>query len=142
MPDFGPTKELMARLVNSRGQWDSGNINLFRQPLVLQSGPRINGRYPDSAISTVRSMSFQDDDGKEVLVPTVSPEGQLLNDDQAIDQYYNSGRFLGKFISPEDATNYGSRLHEDYQNGRFNIGPRRMTVNGTPIEFSLGHIRR
>jgi len=59
-----------------------GNINLFNRPVV---------RNNDGSISTVRTMSFQDNKGKEVAVPTVSNDGRIMSDREAIDNYYNTG---------------------------------------------------
>jgi len=81
----------------------SGNIDLNSRPVV---------RNPDGTISTVRSMSFGDEQGREVLVPTVSDSGQVLSNQQAIDQYYNTGRHLGVFTSPDAATAYALALHQ------------------------------
>ena len=56
----------------------TGNINLANRPAV---------QNPDGSVSTVRSMSFNED-GKEVLVPTVSQDGRTLTPQQAIDTYW------------------------------------------------------
>jgi hypothetical protein len=80
-----------------------GNIDLYHRPVV---------KNPDGTISTVRSMSF-DVDGREVLVPTVSEDGRIMSDQEAIDTFWRTGRHLGVFASPEAATTYAKRLHED-----------------------------
>lgn len=78
-----------------------GNINLFNRPVVRNS---------DGSISTVRSMSFNDGN-REVLVPTVSNDGRIMSDRQAVENYYNTGQYLGKFSNPNRATNYAQALH-------------------------------
>jgi hypothetical protein len=83
-----------------------GNINLSNRPVV---------KNPDGSISTVRSMSFGTPQG-EVLVPTVSEDGRVMSDQEAIDTYYRTGRHLGIFKTPDEATLYANRLHE--QQGR------------------------
>ncbi len=86
------------------GLVQQGNIDLHNRPIV---------RNADSSISTVRSMSFNED-GKEVLIPTVAADGsRILSDREAIDQYRKTGQFLGKFDTPEAATAYAEKLHED-----------------------------
>lgn len=84
------------------GMVQRGNIDLAHRPHVSN---------PDGSVSTVRSMSFEED-GKEVLIPTVSPDGKLLSDEQAIELYRRTGQFLGKFDSPEHADQYAQALHK------------------------------
>ncbi len=86
-----------------KGLREVGNIDLKARPVVK------NG---DGSVSTVRSMSFEED-GSEVLVPTVSDDGRLLSDDEAIALYRQTGKHLGKFGSPDDATSYAQSLHDD-----------------------------
>lgn len=56
-------------------------------------------------------MSFGTDRG-EVLVPTVSDDGRLLTDQQAIELFERTGKHLGIFRTPAEATAYAQRLHE------------------------------
>lgn len=51
-------------------------------------------------------------DGYEVLIPTVSKNGNLLSDDGAIALYERTGEHLGKFASPSIADLYAEKLHE------------------------------
>jgi len=87
---------------NAPGLVVPGNINTHRREKV----PMDDGGY-----ATVRSMSFTDDDGRNVLVPT-AVEGRILGDDEAIDYYRKTGQHLGIFDTPENASAYGQSLHE------------------------------
>lgn len=83
-----------------------GNIDLNNRPVVKNS---------DGSISTVRSMSFYDDnEKKEILVPTVV-NGKIVSDDEAINHYYNTGEYLGKFDTVDEANNYAEILHEQQE---------------------------
>lgn len=84
-----------------KGLLERGNIDIHNRPIV---------KNPDGSISTVRSMSTNID-GREVLVPTVSDDGRIMTDDEAIDNFIRTGRHLGMFDNPDDATTYAESLH-------------------------------
>ena len=88
---------------NSLGQYGLGNIDLYARPQV---------KMPDGKTATVRSMSFNDG-SKEVLVPTVSDDGRIMTDDEAIDNYYKTGKYLGKFNTVDEANKYAEQLHNE-----------------------------
>ena len=84
-----------------KGLIQEGNIDIHNRPIVKNA---------DGSISTVRSMSTNID-GREVLIPTVSDDGRIMSDDEAIDNFMRTGKHLGVFDNPEDATAYAESLH-------------------------------
>lgn len=79
-----------------------GNIDLKNRPQHWNA---------DGSVSTVRSMSIGTDDG-EVLIPTIRQDGYAMSPDEAELEYRRSGRHLGIFRTPEEATAYAERLHK------------------------------
>ena len=86
-------------------RYGEGNIDLLNRPRVVNE---------DKSISTVRSKSFNLD-GKEVLLPTIDESGRNLSDEEAVNLYKKTGKNLGIFNSPEEATKYAVQLHNDQE---------------------------
>lgn len=94
-----------ADFTNPPGLIERGNIDLLSRPMVTN---------PDGSVSTIRSLSFEED-GKEILIPTVSDDGRLLSDNEAIDLYHQTGRHLGMFDSVAHADAYSQALHQQQE---------------------------
>lgn len=89
---------------------EPGNIDLAKQPKVPN---------PNGGTSTVFSKSYNID-GKETLLPSVTPDGRFLKtDDEVINEYKKTGNHLGKFNTPEEANKYAEQLHNDYASGKY-----------------------
>lgn len=99
-------------MADIRGLLEGGNVDLKKRPRVKNA---------DGSISTVRSMSFNED-GREVLIPTVHDDGYIMSNDDAVKHYRASGRHLGKFDTPDNATSYAKQLSAD-QDREYNPPP-------------------
>lgn len=83
------------------GMLEKGNIDLTDRPVV-----RVKGGF-----ATVNSISIEED-GKEVLIPTITPTGYVMGDDEAIARYHKTGEHLGKFTTAEAADIFAENLHK------------------------------
>jgi hypothetical protein len=100
-----------------------GNIDLNARPVVKNA---------DGSISTVRSIGVNID-GKETLLPSVSPDGKILSDKDAIALYRKTGQHLGKFDTVAEANAYAEQLHNSqdktYSGGAYVLaGPARVPL--------------
>lgn len=96
-----------------QGLTQPGNIDLSARPTVTNA---------DGSVSTVRSISIEED-GRHILIPTVTDEGRIASDEEAIGIYRQTGRHLGIFDSEAAAGNYATVLSDDQSVGR----------NGAPV---------
>src|SRR5579872_2633160 len=138
------------------GMLEPGNINLNGRPTV---------RNADGSISSEFSTSF-DDNGREVLVPTVV-DGKFLTPDgkkpqpgsdaekemfrRAFQHYKQTGRHLGIFDTPKNADAYAEQVHarkiesegEQYILGAGpehrgqEPGPSQVEIPQLPVEHNL-----
>lgn len=102
------------RPASSTGSWEGmlapGNVDLRAQPEV---------KNPNGSTSTVDSSSYNIG-GREVLLPSVTPDGRhLQSPDEIVAEYEKTGRHLGQFQSPAAATSYAKQLHDDYEAGAY-----------------------
>ena|SRR5215469_6778905 len=97
-----PTGEGIHSDILEKGQIAPGNIDLHNRPVV---------KNPDGSISTVRSITITDDQGRAVLIPTVVGN-KVVSDKEAIKEYQRTGQHLGIFSSEKAADAYAKTLHE------------------------------
>ena len=105
------------------GMVEQGNINLNGRPVVKNN---------DGTVSTEYSTSFGDEDGHEILVPTVvkgkflTPDGKKPQEGsdaekamfKAAQQHYeDTGENLGKFDNPDHADAYADIVHSRQMSG-------------------------
>lgn len=111
------------------GELERGNIDIGKRPAV---------KNKDGTTSTIRSMSFNEG-GQQILLPSLTDEGAQLTEQQAIDAYRATGRHLGKFDSPENATAFAKRLSNE-QGKKFEPQPRGVR-NNNPGNIILGPVK-
>ena len=129
--------------VPTRYPYTPGNIDITQRIGKLGSPMTRNSPYslqtrnplepsPMEGGSTVYSMSFTDEHGRNVLIPTVIPDQRrggyyVASPGEAIQHYQRTGEHLGLFGSPEDADTYARALHEDLAvRGGSGLAPEEM----------------
>jgi hypothetical protein len=80
-----------------------GNIDVHARPVVTNS---------DGSISTVRSMTITDENGRAILIPTIIQGRGAVSPEEAIRYYEQTGEHLGMFNNTDAADTYAQRLHE------------------------------
>ena len=107
------------------GLVEPGNIDLSKRPQV---------RTPEG-IATVRSLGVNID-GKETVIPTVSDDGRIMSNDEAVATYRKTGKHLGKFENVDQASAYGQALHE--AQAAYYGGSQKTFVGDSEIDTSGG----
>lgn len=97
----GPMSVEPQKIEKLDGQITPGNIDLSTRPKV---------KNPDGTVSTVRSIGVNFD-GIEYLIPTVSDDGKILSEDQAIELFKKTGKHLGGFNSVEASNRAAEIIH-------------------------------
>lgn len=101
-----PAPEFKVRSPGPTGTFDGlltpGDIDLGARPQV---------RNKDGSISTVRSITITEDH-KAILIPTVSDNGKILSNEDAVALYKATGRHLGIFDTEAHADAYAQALHK------------------------------
>lgn len=107
--------------VDPLGRYGKGNIDLYNRPQI---------EMENGSIATVMSLGFYDDKiNKEVLVTMVTENG-ILTEDEAIDYYYKTGKYLGYFNSVAESNQYAWELHVQQE-----ILYSRATIQGKDYTF-------
>lgn len=86
--------DVVQAIANKSGVVAPGNIDLETRPVV---------KNKDGTVSTVKSVSIGTPQG-EVLIPTISPDGKQLTNEQAVELFKQTGQHLGIYATPEAAT--------------------------------------
>ena len=103
---YGRTYETV-KAQYEKNKFGKGNIDLTNRPIFKNS----NG-----AISTVDSIGITED-GKEIVIPTIvrdkNGNAKRLTENEAIKHYHETGEYLGKFNTRDEADEYAQTLHID-----------------------------
>jgi len=108
-----------------KGLKQAGNVNLYTVPHVIN---------PDTSQSTVRSLSFGEDD-KEILIPGINRH-KILSEQEAIKQYRQTGQHLGIFNAPQSANVYAKKLHDTYAAGKLDVPLATSKRSVDPIQLA------
>lgn len=103
----------------------AGNIDLTQRPIRMND---------DGSASTVRSASINEN-GKEVLIPTIGQNGEDLNMDQAVDLYRRTGQNLGRYNSVGEANQAAQNIHDSEQRRLGQQGPTREQIKQDTLGY-------
>lgn len=100
----------LTKLTMAPGQLEPGTIDLHNRPVV----PNLDG-----SISTVRSVTVTDNQGRAYLIPTVIKDprypggGRVVSGQQALQHFQQTGQHLGVFKNEAAADRYAESLHNE-----------------------------
>lgn len=103
----------------------AGNIDLTQRPIRMND---------DGSASTVRSASINEN-GKEVLIPTIGQNGEDLNIDQAVELYRRTGQNLGRYNSVGEANQAAQNIHDSEQRRLGQQGPTREQIKQDTLGY-------
>ena len=103
----------------------AGNIDLTQRPIRMND---------DGGASTVRSASINEN-GKEVLIPTIGQNGEDLNMDQAVELYRRTGQNLGRYNSVGEANQAAQNIHDSEQRRLGQQGPTREQIKQDTLGY-------
>lgn len=116
-------------LSQAEGLLEKGNIDPYTRKVE---------RRADGSIATVESFSVNLD-GKEVLLPGVI-DGKKVSEEAAIEHYRKTGEHLGIFDTPENATAYAQKFHEN-QAAIYGREERRAELNQALADGGLARLK-
>ncbi len=103
----------------------AGNMDLTKRPIKINN---------DGSASTVRSASINDN-GKEVLIPTIGPNGEDLDIEQAVGLYRRTGQNLGRYNSVEEANQAAQNIHDSEQRRLGQQGPTKEQLKQNKLAY-------
>lgn len=95
---------------NNVDSWYKGTVDLYNRPQVKDE---------QGNTMTVRSMSVgvTDDRGRtrEMLIPTISKEGKVMSEDEAIQYAQKTGEHLGIYNNVKSANKAAQAIHKQQE---------------------------
>lgn len=91
-------------------------IDPYKAPGMVEAGnidlsTRKRTRLKGGGVGTVKTIGITDEDGAQVVIPTIGPHGEQWTDQEAIRHYQQTGEHLGAFDTQANADAYGRVLH-------------------------------
>lgn len=114
------------------GALEAPTLDLTHRPYVTNYVDSDEGDY-----STVRSMG-NEIDGKEVLYPSVSEDGWIMNRPEAEAEYKRTGKHMGVYPDWQSSDRAGEKIHEEQAAGAppiptmHRIQLPKQDIEGTP----------